>query len=106
MTDTATNNFCDAQDLALENGVAIAAAFFTSRDYPRFYKKFGEQMGGFPAIWKWIAQAAVIFTMAEHEYDGEYQWIDAIDSFAASLVGVDEQPTDEEIRVFALAAIK
>jgi hypothetical protein len=69
-------------DLNLElavNAVALSNTFHRDPRYTAFYKAHSDALGGFPGVWRFLAEVAAEFTRidAQTEWDGEF--VSAID---------------------------
>lgn len=100
-----------------ENAAALSGVFHQSRQYKKFYEKYGAELSGFPGIWKLCADAAVILGKAEHKHKRltgkECEWIDLIDamvdnmiSHAYSNVYGAKAPTSKDLAKYASHAVQ
>lgn len=95
----------------LENVAAISGEIWSNKS--RFYQRFGEDLSGFPGVWKYTITAAEAFSKAEERFEKEigtkpeysYEYIAAILSFAEWLSIVGELPTISELEKEAWACI-
>jgi hypothetical protein len=90
-----------------ETLAAISAVFHSSQSYQRFYDLYGEALNGFPGIWNLCARMGMAFIRAEEEIkpDWDGQWIEAVDTFVASIYN-DISLTDEELYMLAKQSIR
>lgn len=68
---------------------AISGEFHKNKQYEKFYKKYGEEMGGFPAIWMLCGGAAMalLFEAVEHSRltGKNCEYIEMIDSMVENM---------------------
>lgn len=91
-----------------ENIAAISAELWTSNS--KFYDRHGEQLSGFPGVWRFAIDAARVFTDAEHALKGKkngesFEYIEAIENYAIALKVSKYLPTQSDMEALAQAAI-
>lgn len=90
----------------LENTAAISAVIHGNEEkYSDFYSRFSNELSGFSGIWVYCAEMGEAFTIAEDEVDPAHNYIEAITSFAESILSVDELPIGRDAIRLAIKTI-
>jgi hypothetical protein len=78
--------------------VAISDSFHQPKMYERIYKKIGDELGGFPGIWLFVALMADVFI--EYEEKGGVDWdkYEFIDSVWRYVERVQRDLLDDNLR--------
>jgi hypothetical protein len=73
----------------VESVAAVVAEFYSNRKAAqRFYDTHGESLSGFPGVWRYVAEAAIVLEKESVAYGvaGEdFDWLLAVEDYAGKL---------------------
>ena len=107
-------------EMKAANVAAVTTSFVQDNRYGPLYEAQKDAIGGFPALWRFCAQAGEQFSKAEDKLASdaefglfEFEWISAVDTYVESLYNIMsdkgltvDQVTDDELFTLAGLAIE